>query len=156
MATETNEVLARYLAIVGWSPRALACRVNRLFGAGTVSPIAPYHWRDAGSVPRPPVPKMAAIVLSRPLGKTVAVEELWGGQAQDSPLLIPADHGMDAPWTLAGTVRIVEDWLLGGLMDRREFLAISGSALTTAGWDYLGLESTGWRLLSARTRSGTR
>ncbi|KWW98113.1 hypothetical protein TH66_22865 [Carbonactinospora thermoautotrophica] len=142
MATETNEVLARYLAIVGWSPRALACRVNRLFGAGTVSPTAPYHWRDAGSVPRPPVPKMAAIVLSRPLGKTITVEELWKGQAQDSPLLIPADHGMDAPWTLAGTVRIVEDWLLGGLMDRREFLAISGSALTTAGWDYLGLEPT--------------
>lgn len=44
--------------------------------------------------------------------------------------MIPAIAGMQAPWTLVGTLDLAYDWLLGGLMDRRVFMAVSGSALT--------------------------
>ncbi|WP_425468088.1 carph-isopro domain-containing protein [Pseudonocardia kunmingensis] len=51
-----NQVLAELLTELGWSPRALARKVNRLHGAGTVAESAPYHWRDSGGLPRPPIP----------------------------------------------------------------------------------------------------
>ena len=57
---QPNEALASLLAELGWSPRALARRINRAFGAGTVADTAPYHWRDAGRVPRPPLPTLTA------------------------------------------------------------------------------------------------
>ncbi|WP_435811512.1 hypothetical protein, partial [Streptomyces microflavus] len=37
-----------------------------MFGAGTVAESAPYHWRDGGSLPRSPLPMMAAYVPHRP------------------------------------------------------------------------------------------
>jgi len=54
---------------------------------------------------------------------------------------------MEVPWSAGGALRILEDWLLSGLMDRRIFLAVSGAALTGLAWEYLGLESQ--RLLAA-------
>jgi hypothetical protein len=39
---------------------------------------------------------------------------------------------MEHAWTLDGTMRVAEDWLLAGLLDRRVFLAVSGAALTQA------------------------
>lgn len=69
------------LAELGWSPRALARRINRVSGVGTVAETAPYHWRDAGRVPRPPLPALAAWVLSRELGRPVTIAELWQGHA---------------------------------------------------------------------------
>jgi hypothetical protein len=41
---------------------------------------------------------------------------------------------MDVPWTVQGTMAVARDWLLGGLMDRRVFVAVSGSALTELAW----------------------
>jgi hypothetical protein len=54
--------------------------------------------------------------------------------------LIPAIAGMEVPWTLAGTLAIARDWLLGGLMDRRVFMAVSGSALTELVWTAVNTE----------------
>ncbi|WP_230415997.1 hypothetical protein [Micromonospora tarapacensis] len=50
-----------------------------------------------------------------------------------------ASTGMDGPWTLASTMLVAEDWLLGGLVDRRMFLSVSGAALTQAVNIYLGV-----------------
>ena len=70
-----NEVLGSLLTELGWSPRALARKINHVFGAGTVAETAPYHWRDGGRTPRPPLPTVTAWVLSRELGRPVTVAD---------------------------------------------------------------------------------
>jgi hypothetical protein len=121
----------------GLSPRSLAREINRLAGAGTVAETAPYHWRDAGGVPRDPLPGLTAYILSRHLGRIVTVGDLWQGRAADATLFLPADVGMGRSWTPASTVAFMEDWLLGGLLDRRVFLSVTGAALTRAVGVYL-------------------
>jgi hypothetical protein len=72
-----------------------------------------------------------AHLLSCELGRLVTVGELWRGRAMDSPLVMPADAGMRQPWTRAGTLGTLDDWVVTGLLDRRQFLAISGASLTS-------------------------
>ncbi|WP_329476136.1 transcriptional regulator [Kribbella sp. NBC_01484] len=132
-----NDVLDELLRELGWSPRTLARRLNRDFGAGTVAETAPYHWRDSGGVPRPPLPALVAHLLSRELGRLITVGELWQGRAVDSPLVVPADAALRQPWTRAGTLSAIDDWVVAGLLDRRQFLAISGVSLTSIPGDYL-------------------
>ncbi|MFG2158212.1 carph-isopro domain-containing protein [Streptomyces olivaceus] len=134
---EPNVVLAGCLDELGWSPKALARKLNRVFGAGTVAESAPYHWRDAGSLPRSPLPMMAAYVLSQELGRNVSVAELWQGRVGDSSALVPADTDLARPWTAQGMETIVEDWVMGGLVERRRFLAISGAGLLAIVAQYL-------------------
>ncbi|MDQ3150682.1 MAG: transcriptional regulator, partial [Actinomycetota bacterium] len=131
-----NEVLGSLLTELGWSPRALARKINHVFGAGTVAETAPYHWRDCGRTPRPPLPTVTAWVLSRELGRPVTVAELWHGRAARSPLVLPADVDMGLPWSRTGTMRLLDDWVRAGMLDRRHFLAVSGPAVTsiTAGY----------------------
>ena len=129
---EPNEVLAALLAELGWTPRALARRINRIQGSGTVAETAPYHWRDSSRVPRPPLPALAAWVLSRELGRPVSVAELWQGRAAASPLMLPADAGLDQPWTRAGAISVIDDWVISGLLDRRVFLALPASTILAA------------------------
>lgn len=136
----TNQALAAYMVKAGLSPRTLAREINRYFGPGTLAETAPYHWRDAGRIPRPPLPALVAYVISRRLGRLVTAADLWHGQldAVDGTLVMAANIGMDGPWTLACTMRVAEDWLLGGLVDRRIFLSVSGAALAQAVNIYLG------------------
>jgi hypothetical protein len=138
---QPNDVLASLLAELGWSPRALARRINRVFGCGTVAESAPYHWRDTGRVPRPPLPALAAWVLSRELGRPVTVAQLWQGRATHSTLTLPADVEMDLPWSRSGTLGVIDDWVVSGLLDRRFFLAVSSAALTSVASGYLSAES---------------
>jgi hypothetical protein len=137
VAGEPNAVLTGCLEKLGWSPKALARKLNRVFGAGTVAESAPYHWRNTGSLPRSPLPAMVAYVLSQELGRGVSVAELWQGRAGDSSTLVPADTDLARPWTVRGLEAIVEDWVMGGLVDRRRYLAISGSGLTAVVAQYL-------------------
>ncbi|WP_436535230.1 carph-isopro domain-containing protein [Actinoplanes sp. HUAS TT8] len=129
-----NKALAGYLIEAGMTPRALSRELNRRFGPATLAETAPYHWRDAGGVPRSPLPALAAYVLSRRLGRRVTPADLWPGV--DVPaggtLVVDSSVGMAAPWTAGGLLHIAEDWLLGGLVDRRLFLTVSGSALARA------------------------
>ncbi|MFF1676126.1 carph-isopro domain-containing protein [Streptomyces sp. NPDC058256] len=136
-AGEHNQVLTACLDELGWNPKVLARRINKAFGTGTVAESAPYHWRDAGRVPRQPLPAMAAYVLSQELGRGVSVGELWQGRAADAPMLVPADENLGQPWTREGLSRIVEDWVLSGLVDRRRFLAMSGAMLLASVSRYL-------------------
>ncbi|GAA0944796.1 hypothetical protein GCM10009575_063130 [Streptomyces rhizosphaericus] len=39
-----NTVLVACLDELGWSPKVLARKLNRVFGVGTVAESAPYHW----------------------------------------------------------------------------------------------------------------
>ena len=129
MTDGPNEVLSSLLVELGWSPRTLARRINQVFGVGSVADTAPYHWRDSDCVPRPPLPQLTAWVLSRELGRPVTVAELWQGRAGGSPLVLPADIDMSGPWSRAGTLSLLDDWVVAGLLDRRHFLAVSGTTI---------------------------
>jgi hypothetical protein len=72
-----------------------------------------------------------AHLLSCELGRLVTVGELWRGRAMDSPLVMPADAGIRQPWSRTGTLGVLDDWVVTGLLDRRQFLAISGAGLTS-------------------------
>lgn len=127
-----NPALAQALNEVGWSPRQLGREINRMFGAGTVSETAPYHWRDHGRVPYTPLPALAAYVLSRHIGRTITADQLWptGGPTQQA--VVPASAGFDLPWSRSATMQVVDAWIASGLIDRRTFLAVTGSALAEA------------------------
>lgn len=132
-----NDALAGCLGELDWSPKVLARKINHVFGTGTVAESAPYHWRDAGRVPRAPLPTMTAYVLSQELRRVVSVEELWQGRASDSVAFVPADANMAYTWNPQGLAHLLEDWVLGGLVDRRRFLAVSGSGLLAVVTQYL-------------------
>jgi hypothetical protein len=139
--TQANQALSRYLSLAGWNPKILARKINKLSGHPAVAETAPYYWRDKGGVPHPPVRQMAAHVLSQRLGQRISVADIWEGCGEDTGLWVRADEGMSTPWTIEETERLAEDWLMGGLVDRRTFLAVNGAALTRVGWEYLGLET---------------
>ncbi len=132
-----NDVLSGCLDELGWSPKLLARKLNRVFGTGTVAESAPYHWRDSGGVPRSPLPAMVSYVLSHELGRVISVEQLWQGEAAGAPMMMAADTSLGQSWNVQGLGHIVEDWVLGGLLDRRRFLAISGAGLLAAVSHYL-------------------
>lgn len=135
-----NSELARCLDELGWSPRTLARRINRLAGPNCVSESGPYYWRDKGGVPHSPVPGIAAHVLSCELGRSVTAEQLWQGRADDGAPLIPSTAGTEDAWSEEGMLRVIEEWLSRGLTDRRISLAVSGSAITRLVWQFARLE----------------
>src|SRR3954469_15129143 len=120
-----NQELARHLAELGWSPRALARRINGAYGAGTISESAPYHWRDRGRVPYPPVSSYAARVLGDALGRPVAVEDLWPDRA-------PRAIGGREYWSAS-------DWLPPVRDDGAAVAGpwVTGTQLTGIAWQYL-------------------
>lgn len=59
----------------------------------------------------------------------------------DSPLMLPADFEMDLPWSRSGCLGVIEDWVASGLLDRRMFLAVSGTALTAIAASYPSTQS---------------
>jgi hypothetical protein len=141
MAADTpNEALSRFLAHLSWSGERLAREICRVLGAGAVHPTAPYKWLKGHQPRRDDVRQAAALVLSQASGQPVAVSELWPGCAPPESRLIPAIEGMALPWTLAGTLALLQDWLMGGLMDRRVFVAVSGSALIDLVWTAVNTE----------------
>ncbi len=136
-----NPVLANAVTELGWSLTRLVAEVNTLLGTNYVSRSTASEWMNKGRVPHDPLPTVVAHLLSHELGRTISVQELWAGKAKDSPLWIPADTGLDVPWTVRGTLDILADWLVNGgnamNLDRRTFLALSGAALTAPAWDYV-------------------
>ncbi|MGH3900737.1 MAG: hypothetical protein ACRDTA_21330 [Pseudonocardiaceae bacterium] len=141
MAADTpNETLSRLLAGLSWSGERLAREICRVLGTGAVHPTAPYKWLKGHRPRRDEVRQATAFVLSQASSQLITVSELWPGCAPRESLLVPAVVGMEVPWTLAGTLAIAHDWLLGGLMDRRVFLAVGGSALTHLAWTAVNTE----------------
>src|SRR3712207_6895204 len=125
MAADTpNEALRRLLVRLCWRGERLAREICRVLGEGAVHPTAPYKWLKGHQPRRDEVRQAAAFVLSHASGHPVAVSELWPRCAAVESRLVPATEGMELPWTFAGTLAILHDWLLGGLMDRRVFLAV--------------------------------
>jgi hypothetical protein len=135
MAADTpNETLSQLLDCLSWSGERLAREICRVLGTGAVHPTTPYKWLKGHQPRRDEVRQATAFVLSHASTRSVTVSELWPGYVPHDSHLIPAVSGMEVPWTLQGTLLLAHDWLLGGLMDRRVFVAVSGSALTKLVW----------------------
>jgi len=109
--------LRRSTDVVDW-PTSSFERLARDIG-GTLTKLITVA--DAEGVRLSPTVRQAAVLL-------------------DGSLLLPADIEMDLPWSRENALRILEDWLLSGLMDRRIFLAVSGTALMGLACEYLELE----------------
>ncbi|MFI7600350.1 hypothetical protein [Actinoplanes sp. NPDC049681] len=137
-ARSPNQVLAHCLAELGWSPRTLARRINDAYGAGTISASAPYHWRDHGRVPYPPVSGYAAQVLADALGRPIALAYLWQGRAAAGPGAQPAEF-----WTAAA----------GPPFGAPGDAAPDSGVLADIAWRFLELEPG--RLAGARDTGGT-
>jgi hypothetical protein len=132
-----NEVLAACLDELGWNPKTLARKLNSTFGAGTAAESAPYHWRDANRTPRAPIPTLVSHVLSQALGREVSAADLWPSVGGEGGLFASAAIGLAGPWSRNGLVAVIENWLLSGLTDRRQFLALSGTALLSLVSEFL-------------------
>ncbi|MGH3889923.1 MAG: hypothetical protein ACRDSZ_25720 [Pseudonocardiaceae bacterium] len=140
VAQQGNAVLGALLSELAWSPSLLAEAVNGLLGPGYVGRSTVSDWLHRDRLPRDPLPTVVAHLISDTLGREVCLDELWSGRATPAQLWVPADAGMNTPWTPAGTVQVLDDWLghTGGSigMDRRFFLAVSGATLTAPAWAY--------------------
>ncbi|MGH3616030.1 MAG: hypothetical protein ACRDRK_26255 [Pseudonocardia sp.] len=112
-----------------------------MLGPGYVGRSTASEWLHCDRLPRHPLPTVVAHLISDTLDREVCVDELWSGRAQRAELWVPADAGLHLPWTAAGTVEMLDDWLrnTGGSigLDRRSFLTISGAALTAPAWGYI-------------------
>ena len=125
-----NVLLGKLLAELAWSPSRLTEAVNGLLGPGYVGRSTVSEWLHQDRVPRHPLPTVVAHLISDALDREVSVDELWSSRARRAELWVPADDGPHLPWTAAGTVDVLDDWLrhVGGSigLDRRIFLAVRG------------------------------
>jgi hypothetical protein len=81
----TSSSLADLLKLAAWGPRQLVAAINaRLSSQGRerirLDPTAAYPWVRRGFRPRPPIPEIAAAVLSERLGYRVDASQLWPGR----------------------------------------------------------------------------
>lgn len=136
-----NAVLGALLGELAWSPSLLAEAVNGVLGPGSVARSTVSDWLHHDRLPRGPLHTVVAHLISDTLGREVSLDELWSVRATPAELWAPVDAGMNLPWTPAGTVQVLDDWLghTGGTigMDRRFFLAVSGATLTAPAWVYV-------------------
>ncbi|MGQ0777090.1 MAG: hypothetical protein ACT4NY_22195 [Pseudonocardiales bacterium] len=158
----SNEVLGTLLGELGWSLSRLTGVVNDVLGPSYVARSTVSEWLNLDRVPRHPLPTVVAHLISDALDREVSVAQLWSGRAQPAEFWVPADAGLQLPWTAAGTVKVLDDWLrhTGGSigMDRRIFLAVSGATLTSPAWDYvdhLGMGGDSFAALANERRSIT-
>ena len=127
-----NHQLAGCLHRLGWSPARLAHAVNTLLGPGYVARTTVADWIAKGRIPRDPLPTVTAHVLAEALGRPIPLTTLWGPAVRPSAAWVRADDGLPAPTAPAATVEAATQWVTqdGGDMDRRTFLAVSGTAFT--------------------------
>src|SRR5215813_482386 len=123
--------LAEALHHVGWNPRQLAVAINAwLVERGKshlrIDPTAPYSWRSKGFCPRPPIPAVAATVLSAELGYPVTVGQLWPGRAAAGPFAVSAADGLDGYVTLDDVTAALNDLTVSSHAGGDEIVGATG------------------------------
>src|SRR5579859_5864032 len=108
--TEAEAPLADLLRLAEWGPRQLVVAINaRLSSQGRdrlrLDPSAGYSWVRRGFRPRPPIPDVAAAVLTERLGYTVTPAQLWPGRAEPAGSTRTATSGLDGICGVDGLVR---------------------------------------------------
>jgi hypothetical protein len=146
--------LAGLLRLAEWTPRQWVTAINsRLSSQGRdrlrLDPTAGYPWVRRGFRPRPPVPDIAAAVLSERLGYEVTASQLWPGRSE------PTGSTYDATQNL-GSIHGVDD-LVGELSQLGLIAATPQSPITEAsGADLTAtvLDQMKGATLVGRTRAG--
>src|SRR5579859_8123354 len=92
--------LAELLRLAEWGPRQWVTAINaRLSSQGRhrlrLDPTAGYSWVRRGFRPRPPIPEIAAAVLTERLGYTVTASQLWPGRPESAAPARSATSGLD-------------------------------------------------------------
>ncbi|MEV4711839.1 hypothetical protein [Micromonospora sp. NPDC049374] len=135
----SGETITRLLAEVGWQPEQLARRLNecaeRHGRTERLHVKTPYKWKK-GDAPRSPWPSLTTALLSEQLQRTITLDEL--GWPDDGFEAVPASAGLELPWSPAGALRAAE--VVNepeGMMHRRMFLTLLGSALTSPAHEWL-------------------
>jgi len=121
--------LVGVLTELGWTPEALARRLNNLAvvqgRAERLHTKTPYKWLH-GTQPRSPWPAPAAALVTDELGRSISVAEL--GWDTDADAAVPAISGLVLPWTVAGSLHALRVVTQAGCMDRRILLTLLGAA----------------------------
>lgn len=131
--------LAYVRAVNGWSASDCLREINATavaeFGIsiGRHDRNKVYRWEHNGVVPDPITQRALAHRLRVPAGRLLS--DPW-------PRWLPAFHQTngDYPSSQQGSIKATEDALGGDAMDRRDFLALTGTALAAAGQDWLRRE----------------
>lgn len=134
-----NAQLAMLLAELGWRPETFARRLGEhavLHGRRDhIHPKTPYKWL-AGARPRAPWPDLIAALFTAELARPVTPADLGWATASTGPLL-PADSGIQGPWTTEGALRAIAAVTDADPMQRRLFLALTGTAITAPAHQWL-------------------
>ncbi|WP_158682389.1 hypothetical protein [Nocardia cyriacigeorgica] len=149
-----NAQLATLLSELGWRPETFARKLSehaQLHGRrASVHPKTPYKWL-AGARPRAPWPDLAAALLTAELARPITPADLGWNAAPTGPLL-PADSGLDGPWTAEGALRAIAAVTEADPMQRRLFLTLMGTAITAPAHQWLLAAGTGDLTHTAGTR----
>ncbi|MEH1013450.1 hypothetical protein V6U90_10085 [Micromonospora sp. CPCC 206060] len=105
-----TSALADLLRLAEWGPRQLVAAINaRLSSQGRdrlrLDPTAGYSWVRRGFRPRPPIPDIAATVLTDRLGYTVTVDQMWPGRSGTASVARSAAAGLDTVTHIDDLVR---------------------------------------------------
>ena len=108
--TEAEAPLADLLCLAEWGPRQLVAAINaRLSSEGRgrlrLDPSAGYSWVRRGYRPRPPIPDVAAAVMTERLGCTITAAQLWPGRGESAGLARSATSDLDCISGVDGLVR---------------------------------------------------
>ncbi len=140
MVTDANGMLRTLLQRAGLSTEQLARRLNQqaaeLGLPNRIDQKTPYKW-FRGAVPRAPWPMLVARYLSGQLGSEISPEDLGWTASSEGILWVPADTGLVVPWTGRGALAAIAEVMDTGAMERRDFLSLTGSALTVPALDWL-------------------
>ncbi len=143
----TNAVLMGCLTRLGWTPEQFAYHLNRLArslrpAVPEIHPKTPWRWLAARPpstrpcIPRQPWPGLVCSLLSRHLQEPVTLASL-GWQTSAGALYVPADDGLHHPWHPHGTIASLREVLEAMGMDRRHFVVLTGTGLTTFAHDWM-------------------
>ena len=137
------------------SPERFARLLNRsaadLGLVARIDPKTPYKWLR-GVHPREPWPGLVVELLNTELGCRIEVAELGWRVNPSSVRYVPADSGLDAPWTATGALAVGVEVVEGSAVDRRIFLMLTGSALTQPALEWLVATQSGELLGGAGRR----
>jgi hypothetical protein len=134
--------LAEVLRLAGWGPRQWVTAINKHLSsqgrdAHRLDPTAGYAWVRHGYRPRPPIPDVAAAVLSEQLGSRWTAEQLWPGHGGAPSLERTAADDLDGVTCVDDLLRELNDLTTAGTATGDRLVGASGADLTAAVLDQL-------------------
>jgi hypothetical protein len=139
---EARMSLADLLRLADWGPRQLVTAINaRLSSQGRdrlrLDPTAGYAWVQRCFRPRPPIPDVAAAVLTERLGFPVTAAQLWPGRGESGGPRRSAADDLDGVTHIDDFVRELSQLSITAATPQSPITDASGADLTAAVLDQL-------------------